>query len=125
MPPPCSAPARRWQYRARQGEESSTVLVTRVETYPKLGEVVHVRIDGLNIANPLHPSGVAREIGHMPFAADAVRGSVTELLGDGEPVDEPDEGYQQWKEAFDRGEAGVFTITLAEAVEVMARALQQ
>jgi hypothetical protein len=59
------------------------LLVTRVETYPAVGMVVHVRVSGLNIPNPMHPSGVSREIGHMPFTAEAVRQSVTDLLSDG------------------------------------------
>ena len=34
-------------YKARPGERSSTVTILRVETLPKAGVIVHVRIDGV------------------------------------------------------------------------------
>ena len=34
-----------------------------------------------------------------------------------------DSGYQTWKEASERGEAGVFTVTIAELVEAMEQAI--
>jgi len=44
-----------------------------------------------------------------------------------ERVDLPDyeEGYTMWKEAFDAGSAGVYTITIAEAIDVMEATLNQ
>ena len=37
------------------------------------------------------------------------------------PADEG--GYRQWREAADRGEAGVFTLTLAELLDLIGRAV--
>lgn len=128
QPEPVTHPLRAgqvWRYFNRPGEDSSFLVITRVESYPKIGEVVHIRLDGLRIANPLHPSGVSEEIGHLPFAGDAVRRSVTVLIRDDEPPPEDDEGYRTWQKAFKKGEGGVFTIPVAEVVEGMEQALRQ
>ena len=44
-----------------------------------------------------------------------------------EKVDIPDfeEGYGLWREAFDAGKAGAYSITVAEAVEVMEKTLNR
>jgi len=113
-----------WSYRTRPGEEESLLLITRVETRSGVGEVVHVRVAGLRIENPLHPDGFSAEISHMPFAPEAVRRSVTELLRSGVPGLAENEGYGSWKDAFDRGETGIFTLTIAEAVDAMEAAVR-
>ena len=42
-------------------------------------------------------------------------------------VDLPDfeEGYGMWRKAFDAGNAGAYSITVAEAVEVMEKTLNR
>jgi len=35
------------------------------------------------------------------------------------------EGYDTWRQAFDSGQGGVFSITAAEAVDYMEQALNQ
>ncbi len=113
-----------WRFHSRPDEEQSALTITRVETHPSLGTVVHVRVQGVRIPNPMHPDGESSEIGHMPFAADAVRRSVTHLVHEGSETGD-DDGYATWKEAFDRDDAGVFTITVAEVVEMMEQAVRQ
>jgi hypothetical protein len=110
-----------WSYHARPGEPDSTLTVLRVD-HEEVGTIVHIRVDGLRIPNPHHPAGVSGEIMHMPFAEDAVARSVTERVASGAPVPE-EGGYDEWRRAFDAGEAGVFTLTVAEAVEVMEQAI--
>lgn len=115
----------RWNYRARQGEEGSLLTVLKVESSPKLGVIVHVRVDGVRIANPHAPTGVSETIGHAPFAESAMDKSVTTRAAAGTPTTADDEGYQEWRRAFDAGDAGVFTITVAEGVQVVAEMLSQ
>ena len=61
----------------------------------------------------------------MPFSEEAINKSAVKILKD--KVDLPDfkEGYQMWRDAFDAGHAGIYTITLAEAVKVMEITLNQ
>ena len=59
----------------------------------------------------------------MPFAADAVRQSVTELAGELPLSDDWRDGYDTWRAAFDAGQAGVYSILLAQTVDVTEQAL--
>ncbi|ULH15055.1 hypothetical protein MF271_13975 [Deinococcus sp. KNUC1210] len=116
------APGQCWAYRTRSGEEASRLLVLKVEVLNG-EEVVHLSIGGLAMKNPLSPDGVTRQIGHTPIAASALRRSVTHLEERGAELPEDESGYQQWKAAADRGEAGVFTLEVAGLVDAMEEAL--
>ena len=110
----------KWHYRTRPGEEGSYLTVLKVEHSETLGVVVHVRIEGLRIENPFHPEGVSDTIGHMPMAESALDESVTVLESDSLPLADEDDGYQGWRSAFDAGEAGIWSVTVAEVVDSIA-----
>ncbi|MHC8332010.1 hypothetical protein [Pseudomonas sp. LB3P25] len=38
-----------WAYKNRPGEDASTLTILRIENYPKLGKVVHIRVDGFRL----------------------------------------------------------------------------
>jgi hypothetical protein len=110
-------PGQVWIYHTRPGEEDSRLMVIKVEPHDKLGTIVHIRVEGVAQTNPHAPLGVSRVINHMPFAAEAIGKSVIELTASDVPVPTSfEEGYGFWKEAFDKGKAGVFTITVAESI---------
>ena len=114
----------RWSYRARPGEEGSLLTVLRVESSRKLGVIVHVGIDGLRMVSPGSPGGVSESIGHMPFAEAAIDESVETRVAAGVSVS-AGEGYENWRRAFDAGEAGIFTISVAEGVDFVAQMLSR
>jgi hypothetical protein len=118
-------PGQVWRYHARPGEEGSTLTVFKVETHPELGTIVHVSVGGVRVRSPLAPNGYAGEIGHLPFAEAAVLGSVTDRVQDGAPTDAGEEGYRQWRRAFEAGKGGVFTTSVAEAVGFIEQAISQ
>lgn len=100
-----------WTYRTRPGEEQSRAQVLVVETIPELGEVVHVRIDDVRIANPVHPRGFSTSIGHLPITRDAFDQSALEVIDVVEGS--PDlENYQVWRDE----NGGVFSRPLADIV---------
>jgi len=115
----------RWSYKTRAGEEGSFLIILKVENDPKLGTIVHIALDGLKVKNRRSPDGLIERADHLPFAKGAIDKSVLKLLK--ENVDLPDfeEGYQMWREAFDANRAGIYTITVAEAVGVMEATLNQ
>jgi hypothetical protein len=115
-----------WTYQTRQGEEDSRLTVVKVEPHDKIGTIVHIRVEGVAQKNPRAPGGFSRVIHHMPFAEEAIRKSVTGLVARGVPVPASfDEGYAIWKEAFEKGKAGVFTITVAESITFCEGALNK
>lgn len=113
-------PGQVWAYQTRPGEDSSTVTILRVEEAPKLGVIVHVAVEGVRVPSPTPGQFVTRLV-HLPFAKAAIERSVTRKLRDDAPVPSFDEGYQQWRAAFDTGSGGIFTITIAEAVDVVSQ----
>lgn len=56
---------------------------------------------------------------HLPYAENVVADSITELIGEVEELPDYLEGYNNWKEPFDKGEAGIWTLGLKETVEAI------
>jgi hypothetical protein len=117
-------PGQVWSYRTRVGEEQSRVTILRVDREPSAGYIVHLAVDGLSIKNPTSRDGVARTISHLPFSEKATDQSLTDLLDTG-PIPDYQEGYQTWREGFERGEAGVWSIPVEEVVAAMETVLGQ
>ena len=114
-----------WSYKARPGEEGSTVLINKIESYPKLGKVIHISIFGVKVRNKRAPSGVTSDLPHFPVSETTLNASLVKLLRKSSPNPEYVEGYQTWKTAFDQGDAGVFTISVAEIVGVIEDAINK
>lgn len=114
-----------WAYNARPGEEASRIVVCRVETDPKLGEIVHIHVNGVRLKNKRAPGGSSDQIGHMPYSGEALRKSVTKLESSAGALPPFEDGYQEWRRAFDQGKAGVWTGAVSEALSGMEAALNQ
>jgi hypothetical protein len=115
----------KWSYKTRPHEEKSYFIVVKVENHPKMGNIVHVAIRDLKMKNPRSPDGVSERVNHMPFAEEAIKKSAIKLLKEKVELPDYEEGYKMWKEAFEAEQAGIYTITLAEAVDVMEATLNQ
>jgi hypothetical protein len=105
-----------WKYKTRPGEEASTLVILKVETAPGWSTVVHVGVVGVKIASP---QGIKDNISHLPFDEAAVKASVTSKISDNGKLTDFHEGYDLWRE--DKG--GVFTVSVAEAVSFVEKAL--
>ena len=81
------------------------------------GDVVHLALVDLPPPLELASEREVIAITHMPFARDAVEESVEEFLGEETPPESFMEGRSQWRDALDRGEAFVWSLTLGEALE--------
>lgn len=117
-------PGQVWSYRTRQQDQGSDLIVVAVDQDPTLGTIVHVHVRGVSLTEPGGSASRTTNIGHMPFAAEALDRSVVEHLGDA-PLPAFQEGYDLWRAAFDDGKAGVYSITVADAVETIEQALRQ
>jgi len=105
-----------WRYENREGETASRATILKIES-AATETIVHVAVSGVRIQNPHTPSGLSDEIGHLPFSETAVLDSLTELESSNNALPDYEEGYEHWKEAFDKGEAGVFSIGIKQAVD--------
>jgi len=108
-----------WKYKTRPNEENSRLTIAKVENEPKNGNIIHITVTNLKIKNPHAPSGYTDLIGHMPLAESAVAESATELSNEMPDLSSYKEGYQDWREAFDNGRGGIWTLPVSECVAAM------
>lgn len=114
-----------WTFRARPGEERATLLINRVESDPKLGEIFHISVFGVRLENPMAPGGVTTELPHFPVSRETLDKSCLELQGTRAPNPDYLEGYAEWRGAFDAGKAGVFDIPVSGIVDIVQQAIAQ
>jgi len=112
-----------WSYKTRPNENKSSFIVLKVENNPKLGNIVHIALRELRLKKP--NGDFIETARHLPFAEESINKSIVKLLKEKAELPDYEEGYGLWREAFDSGKAGIYTITIAEAVEVMERTLNQ
>lgn len=108
----------RWHYKTRPKEEESTFTIVKIERHPDHGYILHVSVEGVRVENPFSTKGIVTVIPHLPFSHEALERSVTDLAEENVPLPTNFvEGYKIWQQAFNEGKAGIFTITVAEAVD--------
>ena len=114
-----------WAYSTRPGEESSVLVIRKIETLPKLGEVIHISVFDLKIKSPSAPKGFTDQAGHLPIAGANVRSSLKAKAQKRIPDIDWMEGYRMWREAYDAGKGGVFTKSVSECIGFMEEALNR
>jgi hypothetical protein len=106
-------PGQVWKYKTRPGEDNSFLTVLKIEGLPKVGTIVHVRVDNIRLRN-CTGGPEPDNFQHMPFTRDAIERSVTTLQNEDAVVPDFQAGYDEWRAAC----GGVYTISVAEAVRV-------
>ena len=114
-----------WSYKTRKGEESSRVLINKIEMHSKFGKIFHISVSDVKVKNPGIAGGVSTDLPHFPVSEETLRKSLTKLNGKSQPNPDYQEGYQTWKSAFDKGKAGVFTIDVADIVGAVEQAINK
>lgn len=114
-----------WSYQTRPGEEKSYFVVVKIDHDAKLGNIIHISMKRLRMKNRRSPDGISEDVNHMPFSKEAIDKSEPKLLKENVDLPSFEEGYRMWREAFDEGRAGIYTITIAEAVGAMETTLNQ
>ncbi len=102
-----------WEYRTRPADSGSLLKIQRVEQDPTLGPIFHISVIGLRLRN----QDIDPVLSHTPVSLETLDASVTRLSTKGSTFPDPAEGIAEWRSA--RG--GVFTITVAEIVELVDR----
>lgn len=111
-----------WKYKARDCDSSSTVWINLIEEGVNGTVIVHI-----SITDVLAPDGNRLFISHFPYDADALKECLTTQLDEKQAWDREDdhfgEGYGVWFEAYNEGEAGVFTAQLDYILDGMMQAI--
>ena len=116
-------PGQVWSYKTRTGEEASTFTVLRVDTDPEGKHIVHIHIDGIRLKNCTGGPDTDT-VSHMPFAKELIDASAVKNLRTAK-VPSFEDGYSEWRKGWDTGRAGVYAITVSEAIEQMQKALDK
>ncbi len=114
-----------WAYATRANEQRSRIVICLVEPHADLGEIVHIQVNELNFKNKHAATGFSSKIEHMPYSASALRESGITFDGFVNQIPDITDGYQQWKTEFDKGDAGIWSVPVSEAVERMEQTLNQ
>jgi hypothetical protein len=114
-----------WEYSSRPSETGSTLLINKVESDPKLGLIFHISVRTVKVKNKRASSGFTTELPHFPVSTKTLQSSVTRQLRTEPPNPEYVEGYATWRQAFEQGKAGIFTIPVAEIIEVVEKSINQ
>lgn len=114
-----------WSYKNRAGEGGSTVLIDKVETGPEGVKIFHISVSGVKLKNPRIAGGISSELPHFPVSEKTLNNSLVKVLGQSPPNPDYLDGYNTWKAAFDKGEAGVFTITIADIISFVEQAINK
>jgi hypothetical protein len=112
-----------WEYQTRKGEEHSRITILRVDESPELGTIIHVGIDNVRLAN-CHGGPEPEAVPHMPFARKALEESVAKKVASDQPLPDYKEGYQEWRRAYVQKHAGIYVISVANAVSVAEKTFQ-
>ena len=112
-----------WSFKARAGEDSATLLIDKVESDPKLGAIYHISVSGVRVKNARAPGGFTTDFPHFPVSKAVLDESCIAQVGRAAPNPEFLEGHADWKRAFDRGAAGVFTIPVVDIIDLIESSL--
>lgn len=106
-----------WQYKTRLGEEQSRLYIVKVETLSNGERAFHIYLDNLRIPDGRLPGRVQTELPHAPVSAKTLDLSVVKLQGSTADLPDVSEGYAAWREAYDAGEGGIFTIPVSQIID--------
>jgi hypothetical protein len=112
-----------WAYKTRAGEEESRLLINKIEDHPKLGHIYHISV--LNVSIKAGPGMSTNQLPHLPVSQQTLELSCTQLVAHSPPSSMYLPGYQMWKQAFDAGHAGIYTISVAEIVDLTEKMLRK
>jgi hypothetical protein len=112
-----------WAYKTRAGEEGSTLLINKVEDDAKLGRIYHISVSKIQIKSG--PGVFTDQMPHLAVSRQTLELSCTKLVGQSEPNPMYLPGYRMWKQAFDAGHAGIYTISIAEILDLAEKMLQK
>jgi hypothetical protein len=112
-----------WAYKTRPGEEESTLLINKVEDDAKLGRIYHISISKVQLKGG--PLTLTSELPHLPVSLQTLQLSCTKLVRQSDPNPMYLPGYRIWRQAYDAGRAGIYTISISEILDLTEKMLQK
>lgn len=108
-----------WSFKSRPSEPNAKLTIVKIESDGKLGNIIHIQVDSVKIKTSDELVKYTHLVSHMPFSEAAIDSSVTERLGEVAELPNFQEGYTEWRNSFEAGNAGIFSIPVGKSVEYM------
>jgi len=105
-----------WSYNCRNSEPESRLTIIKLDN-PGKEQIVHIRVDDVNIIQRNTGEVIATYIEHLPMSLDAFSKSVGEIESTVETS--INDGYFDWKKKFDEGKAGVWSLEVSAVIEMI------
>lgn len=118
-------PGQVWRVKSRPQDKDPHVAVLAVHFDLQLGTIVSIAMTGVHIRNAFVDGGVQTQLPHAPISAESLAAAVSELVAENGPTAEHPGfagAYQEWQRPFEKGEAGVFTISLSDILDLIEQA---
>jgi hypothetical protein len=112
-----------WTYKTRPEESDSRLTIVRIDDDAEYGTIVHIFISDVAIPNANAPEGKTTYIAHMPYAEESLEDCVIAMESESSELPAYEEGYKLWREAFESGDAGVFTVPVVEAISFVEQSV--
>lgn len=77
----------------------------------------------MKVKKPRIADGLSTDLSHFPVSEEALKKSFTKINGQIKPNSDCLDGCQTLKSAFDKGEAVIFTIDVADIVGLVEQAI--
>ncbi len=114
-----------WTYRTREAEEHSRITILDVGYFPKVGNIVHVYLDGIGLLSPQAPGGVMQSVAHMAFREDAIEASVLENVGRADPLPKWRHAYDSWLVDYRKGRTPIMASPVAKTLDELQKVLNE
>ena len=112
-----------WKYDNRQGEDSSTFTILKIEKYHKVFDsinyidtVIHIRIDKIKVHDPKSITGFSNFIEHLPCSEKTLSQSATMTLEKRTTLPEFTNSYNRWKKLYNQGKNLYWGLSIREAI---------
>ena len=102
---------------------TSRAIIGRVDSEPGGSTIISITLTDVPLPDPATGTLVPKEASHLPMDGAALRASLVECAGTAPVTAAFWEGYAIWREAYDAGRAGVFTLPLREVQTALAKIL--
>lgn len=112
-----------WFYKNRKGEDHSTIHIFEIVDAPDGKRMMSISFSDVKIFLHRKDKEAMNYMPHIPIFEEMLRAEVIQLAPEDYQAtnratsEEEFEGHNVWKEAFDNGEAGAYTIPLSEILD--------
>lgn len=110
-----------WRYKNRPNDSNSTLVIGSLETHEEMGEIVHITVKNVKVINPIAIDGFATHLQHIPISKEALEVSLIKVVSENEVADGVEQGIEEWR----KNNGGVFSWSVAKAVQAIEDILNQ